>query len=378
MQEVYITGISKYLPYEPISNDEMEQILGFVDNKPSKVRSLILRNNGIKTRYYAFRETKKILTNAFLTAAAVRQLFINNPEIKEKVELLSCGTTSPDQTLPSHAAMVHGELNIKPIEIASFSGACNTGIQSLKFAFLSILSGEVNHAIATGSERMSRYMTADKFKAEIDKVNEIEDNGYIAFEKDFLRWMLSDGAGAILIQNKPAANKLSLKIEWIESTSFASELETCMYAGAVKDQNGNLVPYNDIPTQEWLTNSVFAVKQDTKLLAEHIVVKGMEFLKNVVAKRKLDTSHVDWFLPHLSSEFFRQKIKDLLEQNNMDIPYEKWFTNLSKVGNVGAASVYLMLEELYNTNQFSKGQKILIMVPESARFSYSYIYLTVV
>ncbi len=378
MQEVYITGISKYLPYEPISNDEMEELLGLINNKPSKARLLVLRSNGIKTRYYSIKKDKQTLSNAYLTAEAIRNLFNEDLEKINSIELLACGTASPDQTLPSHTAMVHGELKINPIEIASFSGACNTGVQSLKYAFLSIKSGDVSNAVSTGSERSSKYMTADKFQLEVDKTNEIEENGYIAFEKDFLRWMLSDGAGAFYIQNKPAANRLSLKIEWIESTSFAGDIETCMYSGAIKDKNGNLIPYNDIPTQEWLTQSVFSVKQDTKLLADNVVTRGMDFLKNVVTKRQLDISSIDWFLPHLSSEFFRQKIKDLLEQNNMDIPYDKWFTNLSKVGNVGAASIYLMLEELYNNNKFKQGEKILIMVPESARFSYSYIYLTVV
>jgi 3-oxoacyl-[acyl-carrier-protein] synthase-3 len=57
---------------------------------------------------------------------------------------------------------------------------------------------------------------------------------------------------------------------------------------------------------------------------------------------------------------------------------EKWFLNLPKVGNVGAASVMLMLEELFNSGRLQKGNKIMLMVPESARFSYAYALLTVV
>ena len=51
--------------------------------------------------------------------------------------------------------------------------------------------------------------------------------------------------------------------------------------------------------------------------------------------------------------------------------------NLKKVGNVGSASIYLMLEELMNSGNLKKGDKILLSVPESGRFSYSYAYLTV-
>jgi len=38
----------------------------------------------------------------------------------------------------------------------------------------------------------------------------------------------------------------------------------------------------------------------------------------------------------------------------------------------------LMIEELFNSGSLKKGEKILVMVPESARFSYTYILLTVV
>jgi len=57
---------------------------------------------------------------------------------------------------------------------------------------------------------------------------------------------------------------------------------------------------------------------------------------------------------------------------------EKWFYNLTKVGNVGSASPLLMLEELLHSGKLKKGERILVMVPESARFSYAYLYLTVV
>src|SRR5690606_39214922 len=131
-------------------------------------------------------------TNAELTAKAVEGLFENRDKL-EQIEVLACGTTSPDQTLPGHASMVQGVLNLPPAEIFSFAGACNTGMQAFKAACQSVTSGNSGNAVATGSERFSHFLSADKFQAEIDKVKEIEENGFIAFEKDFLRWMLSDG-----------------------------------------------------------------------------------------------------------------------------------------------------------------------------------------
>ncbi len=78
----------------------------------------------------------------------------------------------------------------------------------------------------------------------------------------------------------------------------------------------------------------------------------------------------------MSSEFFKSKIYDQLLKNGMGITYDKWFVNLSSVGNVGAGSVYLMIDELFKSGKLKKGDKILLLVPESARFSYAYGLLT--
>ena len=160
-------------------------------------------------------------------------------------------------------------------------------------------------------------------------------------------------------------------------TSFAGQIETCMYSGGVKEGK-ELIGYNDMQPKEWLEQSVFSLKQDTRLLGENIVPRGVDFLETVMAKRNFDTRTVDWFLPHLSSEFFRMKIHEELVRRGIDLPLDVWYTNLSSLGNVGSASPYFMLEELMNEGKFKKGEKIFMMIPESARFSYTYALLTVV
>lgn len=46
-KKVYINRIASYLPNKPISNDEMEDYIGMIGGKPSRVRSIVLRQNGI-------------------------------------------------------------------------------------------------------------------------------------------------------------------------------------------------------------------------------------------------------------------------------------------------------------------------------------------
>ena len=377
MRPVYITRLSKFLPNDPIGNDEMESVLGMVDNKPSKARSIVLRNNGIKQRYYAFRDGKSTHTHRGMAADAVRALFDDEFPITN-LQLLAAGTTSPEQLLPSHAVMIHGELGTKPMEIISTTGACCCSVQALKYAFMSIGAGMTDVAATVGSEKLSTWMHASRFQPEADNLHHLEKDPYIAFEKDFLRWMLSDGAAAALLQSEPNKNDISLRIEWIEIVSYANEIETCMYAGAVKNEDKSLTPWNDLDMAEWSNQSVFSLKQDTKLLSENIISQGRVFLRSIMEKHGLTGDQIDYYMPHMSSEFFKKQIHEGHIALGIDIPEEKWFYNLPRVGNVGSASPLLMLEEIFHSGRLKKGEKLLVMVPESARFSYAYIYLTVV
>ncbi len=378
MKDVYLNRITKFLPNEPVTNDEIENRLGLINGNESINRGLILRSNRIKTRYYALdKDGNPTHTNAELTAIAIRKLFDDKIKL-EDIELLTAGTSSPDVIQPSHASMIHGELGSHPMEVMSAAGTCNSGVLSLRYAQLAILSGQVKNAVCAGSETLGSWMHARNFEIEIDNRKEIEENPYIAFEKDFLRWMLSDGAAAILVQDKPLEDGISLKLEWIETKSFANETETCMYAGGEKDQSGKITGWKVMTEDERDLHSVFSLKQNARLLQENVVRIGAGSMKMVMDKHRITVDDFDYFLPHISSMFFKNPVYNGLKEVGIDIPHEKWFLNLTEVGNVGAASAFLMLEEIFNSDVLRKGDRIMMMVPESARFSYAYLFLTVV
>ncbi|MEP6845201.1 MAG: beta-ketoacyl-ACP synthase III [Panacibacter sp.] len=377
--EVYITNTAHFFPNDPVSNDEMEEYLGYINNKPSKSKRIVLRNNGIKRRFYALAKGgQPTHTNAQMTAEAIKQLFKENPDGLKSLELLSCGTSSPDQMMPSHACMVHGWLpGSNAIEVVSPSGVCCAGMHAFKYAYMSVKTGCVNNAIATGSERFSAAIRSDVFEDEVQKLEQLEENPYISFDKDFLRWMLSDGACAFQMSKTKNENGLSLRIDWIDGVSYANEMDACMYMGSEKEPDGTLKGYLDYTHEELLAKSVLSIKQDVKLLSENIVPLGGRGLKDTCEKNGLDVKDVDYFLPHMSSEFFKSKIYDRLDEIGLHIPWEKWRTNLSEIGNVGAGYIYLVLDELFHSGELKKGQKILLLVPESSRFSYMYSCLTV-
>ena len=380
MKPVYITGVAAAMPNAPIANSEIETVLGMAGDKPSRARRLILRSNGIRNRYYAVDPVSGLPThtNAALTAEAVRKLQTEQFSV-EDIGCLACGTSFPDQILPNHAVMVHGELAQPECEVVATSGVCLSGMSAMKYAWLGIASGEHMHAVATGSELVSPLLRASFFDQELDtKIAALSSRPELAFEKDFLRWMLSDGAGAVLLEPEPAKGSLSLRVDWIVIRSYAGELDACMYSGAEKNEDGSLTSWKTMPPDQWLSKSVFAIKQDVKQLNENIihytVEKPMAELKE---EKGLKAEDIDYFLPHYSSEFFREKLSAGLDKVDFHIPQERWMSNLTTKGNTGAASIYIMLDELVDSGKLKTGEKVLCYVPESGRFSTSFMLLTV-
>jgi len=377
--EVYITNTAAFFPNDPVSNDEMEDYLGFINGAPSRSKAIVLRNNGIKNRFYALtKEGKPTHTNAQMTAEAVRALFKDDPDGIKNIQLISTGTSTPDQLMPSHGVMVHGHLpETKPVEVVSPSGVCCAGMHAFKYAYLATKAGEVQQSVATGSERFSLSLLAGNFEDEAKRLKELVDDPYIGFEKEFLRWMLSDGAAAFHLSHKKNETGLSLKVEWIEGFSYANELEPCMYQACEKMKDGSLKSYQDYTPQELTEQSIMSIKQDVKLLGKNIVLYGGYGVSESLARHGVKSEEIDYFLPHMSSNFFKDKIYQQLIANGTGIMYDKWFVNLDRVGNVGAASVYFMVNELFHSGKLKVGDKIYLLVPESSRFSYMYSLLTV-
>ncbi|MGB7521530.1 MAG: 3-oxoacyl-[acyl-carrier-protein] synthase III C-terminal domain-containing protein [Spirulinaceae cyanobacterium] len=374
MNNAYINSIGKFLPGNPISNGEMEDYLGKINGKASRVRKRILNSNGIQQRYYALdKQQNTTYSNSQMAAYAAQDALLKRNSEAKGIDLLACATSWPDLLVPGFASLVHGELpELSPLEAISTQGVCCAGVAALNYAVSQVQLGKRNNALAIASESASRLFKHSNFEAE-DKV---KNGGKLPFDTEFLRWMLSDGAGAFLIQNSPAKEGISLKIEWIESISYANTYPLCMYAGTA-DETGRK-SWLDFPSyQDAAAAGAINLRQNIRLL-DQVVKLGVEGWLKLIERGKVKPEEIDWLLCHYSSHFFRSQIVDLLEQGDCLIPESKWFTNLYTKGNTGCASIYLMLEELFNSDKLKAGEKIFCFVPESGRFTTAYLMLTVV
>jgi 3-oxoacyl-[acyl-carrier-protein] synthase-3 len=278
--------------------------------------------------------------------------------------------------------MVHGRLGGGPMEVLSAGGVCCSGMAALAGVARAVALGERRMGVACGSELVSRMLKASRFEEEGTLEGNDEQGGrgtFRMFDADFLRWMLSDGAGAVVVEPAPAPRGLSLRIEWIDVVSHAHANATCMYTGiADKDQPTAGNSWLDQPTIAIADKTgMMKVRQDTRLLPRIVRLGVEEYLRHLRDGR-LDVNRIDHVLCHYSSHFFKGEVMKLLAEAGVVVPEERWFTNLYTKGNTGAASIFLMLEEALNGGRFKKGEQIVLMVPESGRFSVAFALLTVV
>lgn len=383
MTDVYINDASAFLPNAPVSNDDIDRVLGELPNVGAKTRRIVLKNNQIRNRHYAVDPETGALThsNAELAAEAVRKLRPFEEFQMQDVECLCCGTSTPDILLPGHGLMVLGELGIPECDAMSAAGICISGMTALKYGFMNVATGAVDNAVAVGSE-LASSLTRSRFMVPLMDaagVDALEKRPINAFDADFLRWMLSDGAGAVYLSPDHRPGRMALRIDWIEHISLAGQMETCMYAGGVKGADGRVTGWRDterIPAEA--VPHLMSIRQDIKLLDREIVASMGRVLQRVIDKRGLRPGEIDWFLPHYSSAYFRPKFFEEMARIGFEIPYDKWFTNLSEKGNTGSAAIYIILEEIFHSGQLTPGQRLLCFIPESGRFAHCFMHLTAV
>jgi 3-oxoacyl-[acyl-carrier-protein] synthase III len=371
MHEVYITSSGSFMPNSAVSNEQMEDFLGRINGKHSRNKERVLKQNGIKARYYALNQRQETThSNAQMAVTAIENALQKSSLRSTDVALLCTGTTQGDLPIPGFASMVHAGLAFNRCEVASHQSVCASGVMALKNAFAQIKSGEKQNAVCVGSEFASRLFKASRFEAQgVDS---------LPFSVEFLRWMLSDGAGAFVLQNKKNETGTSLRIDWIDIKSHANEFPVCMFTGKTDNKNESEQTWLDYASYEAASKAgAINLSQDPRLL-DSLVKTGVAHYFELINEGKISREKIDWFCCHYSSEVFKGPIKELMQKGGGEISDEKWFSNLTSKGNTGAASIFIMLDELIYSGKLTAGDQILCMVPESGRFITSFMHLTVV
>jgi 3-oxoacyl-[acyl-carrier-protein] synthase-3 len=375
MQPVYVTATAQCLPGDAVGNDAMADYIGRLSPEAERFGRLTLRQNRIHHRHYAIRpDGSSEWTVAKLAGAAVRDLIAGAEVDRDAIGFLATATTQNDLLVPGLASGVHAESGLPPIELASLQSVCASSMMALKTAALQVASGEHDAAIAVGAEFSSRYFRPGHYLGTAT----MKPDGTLPGDAEFLRWTLSDGAAGLLIERRPAAHGLSLRIDWMSLRSFADRFAPCMTGGAGKAADGGLTPWSLYPSSADAAEAgAFQLRQDVDTLYRMLPVWMGEFMR-LVDDGRIDPHAVDWFLCHFSAHSLREEMVRLATRAGCLIPEERWFTNIYDKGNVGAAAIFLMIDDLMRSGRLRAGQRILCAVPESGQCIMAFAGMTVV
>lgn len=359
MSDCYITSTGSCLPGEAVGNADMHRFLGKVLGE-GRVKQRILKSNGIETRYYALDKKQNVTHTLYQLAAEAVQNCLPQGDDSLHIDYLSAGTTHAPYLAPGISSLLHDQLSKQNIlthsvEINSNAGICSSGAQAIVNAVRTVKAGEAKAAVCVGAEQSSIGLRSKAFRTTYDIpaiLKNVRSSKW--FMSVFLRFMLSDGAGAFLVEPQPREGSFSLKVNWTYSRSFANEAPLCMH----------------------IESDTMILSQNIKILAKYMAPLSKKAVEGALCEHGETLDRYDMVLPHMSSYYFEPSVKKIMAELSpgREVPY---WTNLRTAGNTGAASIYIMLDEYLKTMPVKSGDRLLLFVPESGQFNFVLVSLTV-
>lgn len=302
-----IIGTGSYLPENIITNKYLEDI---VDTSDEWIQS---RTGIIERRVVLEEKTSDLALKAAENA-------IKAANIKpEDIELIIVATITPDSFMPSTACIVQKRIEATNALAFDISAACSGLIFGMDIAAKYIQSGSIKHALVIGAETMSK------------SVDWTDRNTCVLF---------GDGASAVVLE---ASEETGIKE---------------MYMGCDGDLNDYLAlkarPIaNLIHKEEALDSYLTMDGQEIFKFAARIIKKS---LKELEKRDSVSLDEIKYIVPHQAN----YRIMELVA-NKMNIPIEKFYMNLEKVGNTSSASIGIALDEMIEKNLLKKNDKVILI-----------------
>lgn len=296
MSNINILANGIYFPEKQVENDELEKKLNLE-------KGYIEKRTGIKNRYYAINE--KIEDMA---VKAVENLF-NDIDIKSEIDLIITTTTSTDILMPGISNYIQKRLKIKPCICLDILAGCSGYINSFDIAKLYIDSGNVKKALIVG----------------VDRLSEVIDKNDIATAV-----VLSDGAGATLIEKNEDTNHKKIYVSNIKADGENNEILTYKYGQKIF-MNG-------------------------KEVYKYAVTKTVENINELLNRVDMTLDDIKYIIPHQSNLKIMKAITSRLH-----IGMEKMYVNIQSRGNTFCASIPVALHDIQEKGLLKTGDKIILL-----------------
>ncbi|WP_437207173.1 beta-ketoacyl-ACP synthase III [Planctomicrobium sp. SH664] len=306
---VQIAGVGSYVPEQVVTNDELNRRYGCDP-------SWIVQRTGITERRHAPPE----MATSDLCVEAARRAIRSAGVDPQQIDLLVCGTFTPDYQCPSTACLIQDQLGL---DCPAFdtAAACAGFMYALVTAAQYVATGNARYALAVGGDVNSRI------------VNPADQKVYPLF---------GDGAGAVLVTRGGHDQGL-----------VCYQLGSDGSGGPLLDRpaGGTKLPL----TAESVLAGQHFLRMDGRNVFKWAVRVLTDTITLVLEKSGMTINDVSLFLLHQANI---RIISAAAEQ--LGIPEDKLFNNLQKYGNTSGGSIPIVLDEAIQAGKVKRGDTLLM------------------
>ena len=304
-----ITAVAGYLPDNILTNKDLEKMIDTTDE-------WITSRTGIRERHI---ENNPDKATSDMAVEAVKLLCKKRGIIPEEIDLLICGTVTPDLVFPSTSNLICAKLGAKNAWGFDLGAACSAFIYGLSTGSQFIETGKYKKVVVVGADMMSRIIDyTDRATCVI----------------------FGDGAGAVLLE--PTTEDVGV-MDFILHADGKGATHLHMKAG------GSLRP----PSHETIDQKMPYVYQEGQAVFKNAVYSMAEVSASIMEKNHLKAEDVAWLAAHQANK----RIIDATSQR-MGIGPEKVMMNIERYGNTTAGTIPLLLWDY--EKQLKKGDNIIL------------------
>ena len=308
---VGIIGIGSFVPEKILTNKDLEKIVDTNDEWISERTGIKVRHivaDGENTSDIAAKAAERALKDAGLTA--------------DDIDLIVVATATPDMLFPATACLVQNKLKAGKAAAYDLAAGCSGFMYAIVTASQFIKTGLYKHVFVIGAESLSRIL------------DWTDRNTCVLF---------GDGAGAVVLGEVPEG--YGILGSNLGADGSGGDL-LCLPAG------GTSRPATEATVRERLH---FVHMAGNEVFKFAVKVMG-EAALNALEHAKIDTSEVDWLIPHQANIRIIQSAAKRLK-----MPMEKVIVNVDRYGNTSSASIPIALEEAIHDGRIKSGQVIAMV-----------------
>jgi len=356
---VYIAGSGTYLPGEPIPFDQIDYVLGELTEAPQKIRKWIARMKpvmaellDIKYLHYAIDpKTREFTDDNISMSVKAAKTSLNHAGLKaSEIDLICYGSAHQDQ-MPTASVRIQEALGIENCQEFSIHANCTSAYKALYLAQELIKNGSNRNALVISSSMSSSELRAEYYnQALLDK------------ESLFLRWFLSDGAGAVLLTaDRDLAKGFELEYTYVES--IGGKKPSLMF---------NQRPAYWMNPKEEFEKGYHHLRQNfrnalsSEIFQERdgsIFFKGF---KRMLSKYPVPLGAIKLFQINMPTKHIVDSI--IQEFNTLGITEDSFYTKLDELGYNGPPMALVCLDKIIREETLNSGDYIASFVTEVSKF----------